>query len=110
MNRVIHDVIEWMTLGDAAMPSSQSVFQFDANVKPALTRLLASCGEKIVGNRSLTQKIADLVARDRYRFSPHDANLRYFLRSSAETRKLAKMAITSPTRPFQANLTVATRQ
>jgi hypothetical protein len=24
-----------------------------------------------------------LVARDRYRLSPHDANLRYFLRSSA---------------------------
>jgi hypothetical protein len=26
----------------------------------------------------------EMVARDRYRLSPHDANLRYFLRSSAK--------------------------
>jgi hypothetical protein len=32
-------------------------------------------------SRTLATKV--MVARERYRFSPHDANLRYFLRSSA---------------------------
>jgi hypothetical protein len=30
-----------------------------------------------------TKLLISLVAGERYRFSPHDANLRYFLRSSA---------------------------
>ena len=33
-------------------------------------------------SKECEKKRRRLVARDRYRFSPHDANLRYFLRSS----------------------------
>jgi hypothetical protein len=45
-------------------------------------RLNALLGEQAFPHRA--QGVwGKMVARDRYRFSPHDANLRYFLRSSA---------------------------
>jgi site-specific DNA recombinase len=44
-------------------------------------RLAALIGEPVFPESSLSR--VKLVARDRYRFSPHVANLRYFLRSSA---------------------------
>jgi hypothetical protein len=60
--RLIHSVV---------VRAEPGVKDFELEIKAACTSLLTA------------PSWGTLVARERYRFSPHDANLRYFLRSSA---------------------------